>query len=133
MSRRAKAAARSLALVDAAGTILEEINPATVRAVCYRLFVDRVIESMAKNETKRVSAAHPADSSITQRNTGSWLGPSTGSWSSPPARHLCHKTPAVRKGKSSSVRSRSTVVGPVRKRLRDPCQRPTQHPMHPAI
>jgi hypothetical protein len=46
---------RSLALVGAAHTILEEIRPATVRAVCYRLFTLGIINSMAKSETNRVS------------------------------------------------------------------------------
>lgn len=35
--------------------ILEEIQPATVRAVCYRLFTQDLIDSMAKNETAKVS------------------------------------------------------------------------------
>jgi hypothetical protein len=35
--------------------ILEEIQPATVRAVCYRLFTQQLIDSMAKNETAKVS------------------------------------------------------------------------------
>src|SRR5205823_950259 len=47
--------ARSLALIDTAATILAEIHPATVRAVCYRLFVAGQIGSMAKAETNRVS------------------------------------------------------------------------------
>lgn len=45
----------SLALIDAAYDILEEIQPATVRAVCYRLFVLKLIKSMAKGETSKVS------------------------------------------------------------------------------
>lgn len=48
-------AAASLRLVDVAYTILEQIQPATIRAVCYQLFVRKVIVSMAKNETNRVS------------------------------------------------------------------------------
>jgi len=44
----------SLDLIEAAHTILEEIQPATVRAVCYRLFTLGLIESMAKNHTNRV-------------------------------------------------------------------------------
>src|SRR3954447_8011808 len=46
---------RSLDLIDAAITILAEIQPATIRAVCYRLFVAGVIDSMAKTNTNRVS------------------------------------------------------------------------------
>ena len=48
-------AQKSLALVDAARSILEEIQPATVRAVCYRLFVLKLIKNMSKNETTKVS------------------------------------------------------------------------------
>jgi len=46
---------QSLALVDAAHTILVEIQPASVRAVCYRLFTMGIIDSMAKSETNKVS------------------------------------------------------------------------------
>jgi len=49
--------ARTLELVEAAREILEEIEPATVRAVCYRLFVGGLIDSMARKETARVSRA----------------------------------------------------------------------------
>jgi len=45
----------TLRLIDAAYDILEEIQPATVRAVCYRLFTQGLIESMKKTETNRVS------------------------------------------------------------------------------
>ena len=34
--------------------ILEEIEPATVRAVCYRLFVQKQIPDMSKNSTAKV-------------------------------------------------------------------------------
>jgi hypothetical protein len=47
---------RSLALIGAAFTILKEIQPATIRAVCYRLFTLGVITAMTKGETNRVSA-----------------------------------------------------------------------------
>ncbi len=46
---------RSLALIDAAYTILAEIQSATVRAVCYRLFVAGLLPSMEKRHTNRVS------------------------------------------------------------------------------
>src|SRR5439155_5615795 len=46
---------RSLALIEASVDILREIQPATVRAVCYRLFTLGLIESMAKTCTNRVS------------------------------------------------------------------------------
>jgi hypothetical protein len=46
---------RSLQLIDAAKVILAEIQPATVRAVCYRLFVAGLIDSMEKRNTSRVS------------------------------------------------------------------------------
>jgi len=45
------------ALIEHAAAILKEIQPATVRAVCYRLFVARLIASMEKNETNKVSRA----------------------------------------------------------------------------
>lgn len=51
---RGKSAA-SLALVEAAIEILREIQPATVRAVCYRLFTVGLIEDMGRNSTNRVS------------------------------------------------------------------------------
>jgi len=47
--------AKSLALIDACYSILEEIHPATVRAVCYQLFIRQLLESMAKTCTNRVS------------------------------------------------------------------------------
>src|ERR687884_1837551 len=46
---------RSLALIEASRAILAEIQPATIRAVCYRLFVAGLISSMAKSNTNRVS------------------------------------------------------------------------------
>lgn len=46
---------RSLALIEAIRTSLAEIQPASVRAVCYRLFVLKLIASMVKSETNRVS------------------------------------------------------------------------------
>jgi hypothetical protein len=46
---------RSLDIIAASYEILSEINPATVRAVCYKLFVRRLIDSMAKTETNKVS------------------------------------------------------------------------------
>jgi len=47
---------KSLDLVDAAVTILQEIQPCSVRAVCYRLFTLGLITSMAKSETNRVGS-----------------------------------------------------------------------------
>jgi hypothetical protein len=53
---RGKAAA-TLRIIEAATEILEEIQPASVRAVCYQLFrPHRLIPSMAKSETNKVSA-----------------------------------------------------------------------------
>jgi hypothetical protein len=46
---------RSLDLIDAARKILAQIQPATVRAVCYRLFVAGLIDSMEKKNTSKVS------------------------------------------------------------------------------
>lgn len=48
-------AAKSLALIDAARRILAEIQPATIRAVCYRLFTAGEIPDMSKASTNRVS------------------------------------------------------------------------------
>jgi len=45
---------KSLALIEAAVRILREIQPASVRAVCYRLFTEGLIPSMAKNHTNAV-------------------------------------------------------------------------------
>jgi hypothetical protein len=44
-----------LVLIDACVDILEQIHPASVRAVCYQLFVRGLLESMAKNCTNRIS------------------------------------------------------------------------------
>ena len=42
-------------IIEASYEILEEIEPATVRAVCYKPFVRRLIKSMAKSETNKIS------------------------------------------------------------------------------
>jgi hypothetical protein len=42
-------------LIRTAREILKTIHPATVRAVCYQLFNHKLISSMAKSETNRVS------------------------------------------------------------------------------
>jgi hypothetical protein len=42
-------------LIDRAKRILEEIQPAGVRAICYRLFVKGWLRSMGKNDTDTVS------------------------------------------------------------------------------
>lgn len=55
MTRGRGKSRRSLALIDAAVDILSEIQPASVRAVCYRLFALGHLTSMAKAETNRVS------------------------------------------------------------------------------
>lgn len=55
-TRRARGkSAASMALIESAHSILAEIQPATVRAVCYRLFVAQIIPSMEVKHTKRVS------------------------------------------------------------------------------
>lgn len=46
---------RSLELIEASIEILDEIQPASVRAVCYRLFTCGLIPNMSKNETNKVS------------------------------------------------------------------------------
>lgn len=47
---------RSLDLIAACKEILEEIQPATIRAVCYRLFVRQLLPSMEKKHTNKVSS-----------------------------------------------------------------------------
>lgn len=54
--RRRGKSLQSLQLIDAAFTILQEIQPASIRAVCYHLFTLGVITSMQKAETNRVSS-----------------------------------------------------------------------------
>ncbi len=54
-TRRRGKAQKTLELVDAMAGILEEIQPASVRAVCYRLFVAGLIDSMAVKNTGKVS------------------------------------------------------------------------------
>ncbi|HJN17464.1 MAG TPA: hypothetical protein QGH10_18305 [Armatimonadota bacterium] len=46
---------KALELIAVAASILKEIQPASVRAVCYRLFTSDSIASMSKNETNKVS------------------------------------------------------------------------------
>ena len=46
---------KNLDLIEAAYQILAEIQPASVRAVCYRLFVAGLIPSMEKTNTNRIS------------------------------------------------------------------------------
>lgn len=46
---------KTIALIEAAIRILEEIQPASVRAVCYRLFTEKLIPSMEKKYTNAVS------------------------------------------------------------------------------
>jgi hypothetical protein len=46
---------KSLNLIDAAKDILAEIQPATIRGLCYQLFNRGLIDSMAKKHTNRVS------------------------------------------------------------------------------
>ena len=53
-TKRGKSRA-SIELIEACHEILAEIQPASVRAVCYRLFVSGRIENMSKGNTNRVS------------------------------------------------------------------------------
>lgn len=55
MTRGRGKSAKSMQLIEAAREILEEIQPATVRAVCYRLFILGVTPNMGKNATGMVS------------------------------------------------------------------------------
>src|SRR5688572_13418722 len=45
---------KSLELIEAAHRILSEIQPASVRAVCYKLFNEKLIPDMLKRSTNRV-------------------------------------------------------------------------------
>jgi len=45
----------SLSLIEASHEILKEIQPASVRAVCYKLFTMGVIPNMSKGSTGKVS------------------------------------------------------------------------------
>jgi hypothetical protein len=47
--------AKTMLLINRAKAILEEIQPAGVRAICYRLFVNKWLRSMGKNDTDTVS------------------------------------------------------------------------------
>jgi len=49
-------AAKTIQLRDRARDILHEIQPATVRAVCYRLFSEGLIPDMSISSTKRMSS-----------------------------------------------------------------------------
>lgn len=46
---------KTMLLIERATTALAEIQPAGVRAICYRLFVNGWLPSMAKNDTDMVS------------------------------------------------------------------------------
>ena len=48
-------AQKSIDIINSSKAILEEIQPATVRAVCYRLFVAKMIPDMGKVSTGKVS------------------------------------------------------------------------------
>jgi hypothetical protein len=54
-ARRRGKSTKSMELIQASYDILAQIQPATVRAVCYRLFVLGLIPSMHVRETQRVS------------------------------------------------------------------------------
>lgn len=55
MSNGRGLARKTIELREHCYTILEEIQPATVRAVCYRLFVAKVIPNMSTNSTAKIS------------------------------------------------------------------------------
>jgi hypothetical protein len=63
---------KSLALIEACHAVLEQIQPATVRAVCYRLFVQEIIPSMAKKHVKRVGV-HPKDAGEQEIISWEWI------------------------------------------------------------
>ena len=45
---------KSMILIDAARRILQEIQPCSIRAVCYRLFTQKMIPDMSKKSTGAV-------------------------------------------------------------------------------
>lgn len=45
---------KSMILIDAARRILQEIQPCSIRAVCYRLFIQKMIPDMSKKNTGAV-------------------------------------------------------------------------------
>lgn len=55
MTNRRGLAKATLELREQCHAILEEIQPATVRAVCYRLFVAKLLPDMSKNSTAKIS------------------------------------------------------------------------------
>lgn len=55
MTRGRGKSQQSIKLINTAIEILEEIQPATLRAVCYRLFIAGILTSMSKAETNKVS------------------------------------------------------------------------------
>lgn len=57
MPRRRGKSRATIAMVEAARAILEEVQPASVRAVCYRLFTMGLIDAMTKANTDKVSRA----------------------------------------------------------------------------
>jgi hypothetical protein len=59
-----------LTLIDVCRDILEEIQPASVRAVCDQLFVRGLLESMAKTCTNRISRALPQKGVLPQKSSG---------------------------------------------------------------
>lgn len=79
---------QSIAIITAAIAILNEIQPATVRAVCYRLFVQKLIPNMSKASTDKVSKQLVYAREIGELNWG-WIVDETreaeriSSWDSP--------------------------------------------------
>jgi hypothetical protein len=65
-------ARRSLELIEACLEILQQVQPATVRQVCYRLFVAGWIPEMTKAHTNRVSR-HLTDARETERIPWEWI------------------------------------------------------------
>jgi hypothetical protein len=81
---------RSLDLIDACHEILATIHPASVRAVCYQLFIRQLLPSMAKTCTNRVSTqlvyareeeiipwAWIVDETREAERPGTWANPET--------------------------------------------------------
>ena len=96
---------RSLELIEASIEILEEIQPATVRAICYQLFALGLIDSMSKNNTNKVGRQ------LTDARELGWLPwsgsstrPASSRWSRPGRTRRCFADTVTRSYRRTSGR-----------------------------
>lgn len=54
--RKGRGTQKTTDLINAAIAILDEIQPTTIRSVCYQLFIRKLISSMAKSNTNKVGS-----------------------------------------------------------------------------